>query len=89
MVLCSHEKGVRKNDLYVLDRSTVTCSINVRTRFYNHKTRFWYMRLGNISLKGLKELNKYQVFGDDKTGLLGFCEEYVLDNSARVRFRSC
>ena len=39
------------------------------------KTRLWHLRLGHISEKGLRELEKKSGFGTDKIENLEFCED--------------
>lgn len=52
------------------------------------KIRLWHLRLGHISLKGLKELSKQGLLGGDKIEDLVFCEDCVLGKSTRTSFKS-
>ena len=41
-----------------------------------------------MSERGLRELQKQGVFGDDQIGALGFCEDCILGKSSRLRFET-
>ncbi|KAH9725257.1 hypothetical protein KPL70_007804 [Citrus sinensis] len=45
------------------------------------------VRLGHIGEKGLKELEKQGVLGNDKLGNLDLCEDYVLGKVTRTSFK--
>lgn len=51
-------RGIRKNGLYVLEGTTVTGMVSVSSSSSVDKTRLWHLRLGHMSLRGLKELSK-------------------------------
>ncbi|KAH9728046.1 hypothetical protein KPL70_008880 [Citrus sinensis] len=72
-------KGTRKNGVYVLDGASVTGVSNAIESTNIDKIALWHLRLGHMSIKGLKELNKQGVLGNDKIGELVFCEECILD----------
>ena len=74
-------KRTRKNGAYVLDGEVVTGESNVSVKTNADNTRLWHLRLGHISLKGLKELEKQGVLGADKIEELDFCEDCVLRKS--------
>ncbi|KAH9657534.1 hypothetical protein KPL70_023118 [Citrus sinensis] len=50
-------------------------------------TRLWHLRLGHMSVKGLKELEKQGVLGKDKIEELDFCEDCVFGKSTRHSFK--
>lgn len=52
------------------------------------KIRLWHLRLGHMSLKGLKELSKKGLLGGDKIEDLVFCEDCVLGKSTMINFKS-
>ncbi|KAH9736687.1 Integrase catalytic domain-containing protein [Citrus sinensis] len=72
-------KGTRKNEVYILDMESVTRVSNAIETTDIDKTTLWHLRLGHLSIKGLKELNKQGVLGNVKIGELVFCEECILD----------
>ncbi|KAH9782190.1 Integrase catalytic domain-containing protein [Citrus sinensis] len=80
-------KGKRKNEVYVLDGEVVTGESSVSVKANTDITRLWHLRLGHISLKGLKELEKQGVLGADKIEELDFCEGCVLGKSTRASFK--
>ncbi|KAH9650014.1 hypothetical protein KPL70_026198 [Citrus sinensis] len=80
-------KGSRKNGVYVLDGEVVTGESSVSTKVNMDATRLWHLRLGHMSIKGLKELAKQGVLGSDKIEELVFCEDCVLGKSTRASFK--
>ncbi|KAH9680944.1 hypothetical protein KPL71_026750 [Citrus sinensis] len=78
-------KGNLDNGLYVLQGSVVTGDVGVSNQNLN-KTLLWHFRLGHMSERGLRELSKQEVLGEDKIEPLEFCEECVLGKSSRVKF---
>ena len=81
-------KGTRKNDLYVLEGTTVTGLVSVSSSSSVDKTRLWHLRLRHMSMRGLKELSKQGLLGSDTIGEMMFCEDYVLGKSTRTSFKS-
>ena len=80
-------KGTRKNEVYILDMESVTRVSNAIETTDIDKTTLWHLRLGHLSIKGLKELNKQGVLGNVKIGELVFCEECILGKSTRNNFK--
>ena len=80
-------KWTRKNGVYVLDGEVVTGESSVSVKTNADNTKLWHLRLGHISLKGLKELEKQGVLGADKIEELDFCEDCVLIKSTRASFK--
>ncbi|KAH9648891.1 hypothetical protein KPL70_025781 [Citrus sinensis] len=81
-------KGIRKNGLYVLEGTTVTRMVSVSSSSSVDKTRLWHLRLGHMSLRGLKKLSKQGLLGSDTIGEMVFCEDCVLGKSTRTSFKS-
>ncbi|KAH9716240.1 hypothetical protein KPL71_021389 [Citrus sinensis] len=81
-------KGIRKNGLYVLEGTTVIGMVLVSSSSSVDKTRLWHLRLGHMSLRGLKELSKQGLLGSDTIGEMVFCEDCVLGKSTRTSFKS-
>ncbi|KAH9649112.1 hypothetical protein KPL70_025867 [Citrus sinensis] len=67
-------KGAKNNGLYVLQGTTITRDVSVLTSQNLNKTLMWHMRLGHMSEKGIKILERQGVLGDDKLGPVEFCE---------------
>ena len=74
-------KGIRINGLYVLVGSLPKLRVNASVS--SDKTKLWYMRLGHMSAKGLKELEKQGLFGHDHISHLEFCERCVFGKATR------
>ena len=51
-------KGNKHNGLYVLQGTVVTGNVSVSSSLYLDKTLMWHLRLGHISEKGLRVLEK-------------------------------
>ncbi|KAH9685181.1 Integrase catalytic domain-containing protein [Citrus sinensis] len=75
-------KGNMHNSLYVLQGTAVTGDVSVSSNLGLDKTLMWHLRLGHMSEKGLRVLEKQGVFGDDKLGSLEFYEVCVLGKAA-------
>ena len=56
-------RGIRKNGLYVLVGSVPQLGVNASIS--SDKTKLWHMRLEHMSQKGMKELQKQGLFGQD------------------------
>lgn len=65
-------KGTRKNKVYVLDGEALIGVSNVIESIEKDITKLWHLRLGHMSVKGLKELEKHGVLGSDKIKELVF-----------------
>ena len=50
------------------------------------KIELWHLRLGHMSLKGLKALSNQGYLGTVLVGSLNFCEPCVLGNQHRLSF---
>ncbi|KAH9678410.1 hypothetical protein KPL71_025698 [Citrus sinensis] len=80
-------KGTKQNGLYVLNGHTTVGEASV-TEKSEDKAKLWHLRLGHMSERGLKELQKKGVFGSDKLSSLGFCEDCILGKASRLKFES-
>ncbi|KAH9681219.1 hypothetical protein KPL71_026889 [Citrus sinensis] len=80
-------KGNKNNGLYVMNRQTVIGEASI-TESGEDKSKLWHLRLGHMSEKGLKELEKKGVFGKDQLNSLGFCKDYILGKASRIKFES-
>lgn len=78
--------GHKRNMVYVLDVETITGLSGVSISSGNDNTLLWYLRLGHMSLKGLKELQKQGVLRNGKISYLDFCEDCVLGKATRNNF---
>ncbi|WVZ11552.1 hypothetical protein V8G54_016082 [Vigna mungo] len=89
MRVCSGDsvvaKGRRRNDLYILEGSTVIGHVSVASGTEN-TARLWHLRMGHISEKGLEELEKQDLLLGDKLQKLDFCDHCVLGKSHRILF---
>ncbi|KAH9763262.1 hypothetical protein KPL70_001098 [Citrus sinensis] len=81
-------KGDMANGLYKLQGKAVLGEVNIVQNHIQDKTYLWHLRLGHISEKGLKELERQGALEGDKISTLGFCEECILGKSSRTRFKT-
>ena len=72
----------------MLEGTTVTGLVSVSSTSSVDKTKLWHLRLGHMSLRGLKELSKQRLLGSDKIGEMVFCEDCVPGKSTRASFKS-
>lgn len=80
-------KSNTSNGFYALQNVAITCNVTVIVNQIQDKTLVWHLMSGRMSEKGLKELEKQRALGNDKINVLGFCEECILGNSSRTRFK--
>ncbi|KAH9680636.1 Integrase catalytic domain-containing protein [Citrus sinensis] len=83
----SKDKGSRKNGVFILDGDVVNGEAGVSSADTIDKIKIWHLRLGHIGEKGLKELEKQGVLGNNKLGNLDFCEDCVLGKTTRSSFK--
>ena len=76
-----------KNGVYISDGEMVTGESSVSTKVNMDATKLWHLRLGHMSIKGLKELVKQGVLENGKIGELVVCEDCVLGKSTRASFK--
>ena len=82
-------KGIRKNNLYYYQGSTVvgtTAAAITSTKKDAEATQLWHMRLGHAGEKSLQTLAKQGLLKGTKTCKLEFCEHCVLGKQRRVKF---
>ncbi|KAH9768873.1 Integrase catalytic domain-containing protein [Citrus sinensis] len=82
------QRGTKRNEVYVLDGEAITGLSSVFIGSEKDKTKLWHLRLGHMSVKGLMELQKQGVLGDEKITELDFCEDCVLGKTTRSSFKS-
>lgn len=75
-------KGTRRNGVYVLDGQVIARESGVFIHSSIDKTMLWHIKIGHISERGLKELEKHGVLG----GSIELCEDCVLGKSTRSSF---
>ncbi|KAH9658397.1 hypothetical protein KPL70_023479 [Citrus sinensis] len=80
-------KGIKQNGLYVMDGHTAVGEASVTDSKLN-RSMLWHLRMGHMSERGLRELQKQGVFGGDQIGALGFCEDCILGKFSRLRFET-
>ncbi|KAH9659867.1 hypothetical protein KPL70_024018 [Citrus sinensis] len=79
-------KRVKENGLYVLQGSSVPVLEGVSAVSEEAKTKLWHLRLGHMSIKGLQELSKQGLLGEDRIQQLEFCENCIFGKSHRSKF---
>ncbi|KAH9671238.1 Integrase catalytic domain-containing protein [Citrus sinensis] len=81
-------EGIKRNGVYVLDGEAIIGLSSVSIGSDKDKTKLWHLRLGHMSIKGLMELQKQGVLGDEQITELDFCEDCVLGKTTRSSFKS-
>ena len=82
-------KGMRKNNLYYYQGSTVVGIVAITTsstKKDDEATKLWHMRLGHAGEKSLQILTKQGLLKGTKVCKLEFCEHCVLGKQGRVKF---
>ena len=74
------------NGLYILQGEILNDSENVVISTVLENTELWHLRLGHISQRGLHEIVKQGLLGNDKIKDLEFCEHCIYGKSSRVKF---
>ena len=80
-------KGSRINRVFILDGDVVNGETGMSVADTIDKIKIWHLRLGHISERGFKELEKQGVLGNEKLGNLDFCEDCVLGKATRSSFK--
>ena len=81
-------EGELKNGLYTLVGTIILITRLMATAVNkeNERAKLWHLRLGHVSERGLNELSKQGLLGNDKLGTLEFCENCIFGKSNRVKF---
>ncbi|KAH9703748.1 Integrase catalytic domain-containing protein [Citrus sinensis] len=79
-------KGYKRNGVYVLNGEAITGVSGVSINSSCDNTLLWNLRLGHMSLRGLKELQKQGVLGSSQISELDFYEDCVLGKATRNSF---
>ena len=79
-------RGIWNYGLYYLVGKTVTGNVNPVVQNVSEKSKSWHLRLGHVSGKAILELSKQGLYGTNKLGKLGFCEECVSGKAHRLSF---
>lgn len=61
-------KGLKKNEVFVLDGEVVTGEAGLSVNANIDKARLWHLRLGHIGVRGLKKSDKQGLLECDKIG---------------------
>lgn len=80
--------GIRSSVLYVLEGKTITSELTVTLSASIDRTKLWHLRLGQMSQRGLTELFKQGLLGDDKISALVLCDDCVIGKSTKTSFKS-
>lgn len=79
---------LKENGLYVFEGNTITGEVFMSSSFNFYKIKLWHLRLGHMSIKGLRELSKQGLLGNNRIEDLVFCEDCVLGKYTRTSFKS-
>jgi len=81
-------KGSKMNGLYILDGSIVIGHAFVASVASHNKSELWHLRLGHVNERGLVDLSKQGLLGNDKLDKLEFCDHCIQCKQHRVKFGS-
>ncbi|KAH9649108.1 Integrase catalytic domain-containing protein [Citrus sinensis] len=79
-------KGYKRNGVYVLNGEAITGLSGVSISSSCDNTLLWHLRLGHMSLRSLRELQKQEVLGSSQISELDFYEDFVLGKATRNTF---
>ena len=79
-------KGLKKNGIYSVLGSTIIGLVSSVVGPSLNNTILWHKRLGHVSERGLTELVKQGLLGDEKLQEMEFCETCVYGKSSIVKF---
>ncbi|XP_047320437.1 uncharacterized protein LOC124924441 [Impatiens glandulifera] len=81
-------RGVREKSIYIFQGNNLVGDMMAVAEPRDvSPTSLWHKRLGHVSERGLKRLNKRVYFGKKKLDDLEFCENYIYNKATRVKFR--
>ncbi|RVW97586.1 Retrovirus-related Pol polyprotein from transposon TNT 1-94 [Vitis vinifera] len=80
------KKADKINGLFILHGEILNDSANVPVSTVSENTKLWHLRLGHISQRGLHEIVKQGLLGNDKIKDLEFCEHCIYGKASRVKF---
>lgn len=81
-------RGELVNGLYKLKGSTLEGTSNNVTEIEISSGSLWHKRLGHVSERGLKEMSKQKLLGDDVVKSLDFCELCILGKARKLKFNT-
>jgi len=79
-------KGSKIQGLYILEGSTVISHASVASVDTLDITKSWHLRLGHVSRRGLIELAKQGLLGNEKLNKLDLCDNCTLGKQHKVKF---
>lgn len=80
-------KGVIKNDLYTMVGKTVIGDTSLVQNRNDNKVKLWHLMLGQISQKGLQELENNSLLEKERLRELSFCEDCIFGKTTKVSFK--
>ena len=80
------DKGSKIYGLYILEGSTVIAHASVASVNTLDKPKLWHLRLGHFSERGLVELAKQGLLGNEKLNKVDFCDNCTLSKQHKVKF---
>jgi len=79
-------KGSKIHGLYILEGSTVIAHTPIASVNNLDITKLWHLRLGHVSERGLVELAKQGLLGNEKLNKLDLCDNCTLGKQHKVKF---
>ena len=79
-------KNVKKNDLYMLEGSSIHVSVVIPIISQVDRNKLWHLKLGHMSFKGMQEVSKQGLLCGDKIHELEFNENYIFGNAHKSKF---
>lgn len=72
--------------MYTLKVEVVSGLVDIASTKSVLKTELWHMRLGHVGERGMVELGRRNLLGDDKIKKLELCDPCVFGKAYRVKF---
>jgi len=79
-------KRSKIHGLYILEGSTIIAHASVASEDTLDITKLWHLRLGHVSERGLVELAKQGLLGNEKLNKLDFYDNCTLGKQHKVKF---